>query len=133
MKNAIKYWSRMDELACFKWKCSKRLESYQKNDKFVTSKTKIYFISFIFFIKLMLNFQLIVFYFSSYVSFQKTWMRKKKWCSTEKDEKVTYRQHATKLFSRLLLFSVICTFEENLYNDDMYIFDGIPGVTKCNL
>ena len=39
----------------------------------------------------------------------------------EKDKKVTYSQHATKLFSvlRLLLFPVIYTFEESLYNDDM--------------
>ena len=39
----------------------KMLESYQKNDKFVTSKSKIcLFISFIFFMKLILNFRLIV-------------------------------------------------------------------------
>ena len=43
-----------------------------------------------------------------------------KWNITEKDEKVTNRQHATKWFFpllRLLFFSVIPTFEENLYND----------------
>ena len=43
-----------------------------------------------------------------------------KWNITEKDEKVTNRQHATNWFFpllRLLFFSVIPTFEENLYND----------------
>ena len=35
-----------------------------------------------------------------------------------KDEKGTYRQHATKSFSILrVLFSVIYTFEESLYNE----------------
>ena len=43
-------------------------------------------------------------------------MRLKKLDSTEKDEKVTYKQHATKLFLmlRLLLFLVIFTFEESI-------------------
>ena len=41
----------------------KKLESYQKNYEFVTSKTKIclFYLSFIFFMKLILNFQLIIF------------------------------------------------------------------------
>ena len=54
------------------------------------------------------------FNFSSY-PFRKPSESEKKRCSTEKDEKVIYRQHATKLFSilRLLLFSVIHTFEDD--------------------
>ena len=41
MKNAIKYWSRMNELTFFNWKCSKKTRKLSKNDKFVSSKTKI--------------------------------------------------------------------------------------------
>ena len=80
----------------------KKLEGHQKKYKFVTNKTEICLFCYSFiFMKLRLNFQMINL--------------------NEKDEKVTYRQHATKLFSilRLLLFSVINTFEESLCNDDI--------------
>ena len=59
-------------------------------------------------------------------------MRLQIWYNREKDEKFTYRQHATKLFSilRLLLFSVINTFKEVM----VYVnFDEMPGAAKCNL
>ena len=78
--------------------------------------------------KLRLNFSLIVFICHAILS--ENLLKE-----TEKDEKVTYRQHAITLFSilRLLLFPVINTFEESLHNNDMQIFYGISGVAKCNL
>ena len=65
--------------------------------------------------KLRLNFQLIV--CISHVIFSEYLLNEaKKMYSKEKHEKVTYKQDATKLFSilRLLLFSLIFTFEESL-------------------
>ena len=53
-----------------------------QKDKFEIKQKFVYFVSFIFFMKLRLNFQLIVFCY-------------KKYC-TGKDEKVTCRQHTTK-------------------------------------
>ena len=43
----------------------------------------------------------------------------KNWYSTEKDEKATYRKHATSLFpiQGFLLFSVVNIFAESLYKD----------------
>ena len=64
----------------------KKLESYQKNDKFVTSKTKTcYFISFIFFMKLILNFWLIV--FISQVILSENLLNKKKMMQHRKRKK----------------------------------------------
>ena len=66
--------------------------------------------------KLILNFWLIV--FISQVILSENLPNKKKNDATQKKiKKVTYSQHATKLVSivRLLLFSVIYTFEESLY------------------
>ena len=62
-------------------------------------------------------------------------MRLKTWQSTEKDEKVTYRQYVTKLFNSkaFAFFSDQHTFEESLFNDDMYIFNWLLGAAKCNL
>ena len=60
MKNAIKYWSRMNELTCFNWK----LESCQKIDKFVTSKTKILLV--LSFFETNTKLSVDSFYFSSY-------------------------------------------------------------------
>ena len=75
-----------------------------KNDKFVTGKTKICLFHVLsFFVKLILNFQLIV--FISQVILSENLNNKKKWSNTENDEKVIYRQHATKLFSILRLYS----------------------------
>ena len=78
--------------------------------------------------KLWLNFSLIV--FICHVILSENLLKE-----TEKDEKVTYRQHAITLFSilRLFLFPVINTFEESLHNNDMQIFYGISGVAKGNL
>ena len=76
--------------------------------------------------KLMLNFQLVV--FISQIILSKN-LNEKNDAAQKKIKKVHI---ATKLFSILrLLLSVIYTLEESLYN--MLIFDGIPGVTKCNL
>ena len=84
--------------------------------------------------KLRLNFELIFFIF--HVTLSEHFLNEsKKWHTTEKDEKVTYKQHVTKLSSipRFSLFSEIKKIEENLYNDDMLIFYGIPGAAKCHL
>ena len=53
----------MNELTCFNSKCSKKTRNPSKNDKFVTNETKscLFYYSFINFMKLSLNFHLIVF------------------------------------------------------------------------
>ena len=70
--------------------------------------------------KLILIFWLIVFISQVIVS-ENLPNKKKNDAAQKKIKKITYSQHATKVFSilRLLLFSVIYTFEESLYNDDM--------------
>ena len=107
-----KYWSKMNELTCFNWKYSNKSRKLSKNDKFVTNKAKICFICFNEH-ELKTKLSGDGFYFSCF-PFRNPpeWEQK----STEKDEKVTYRQHTTKLFSVLKLsrFSVINTFEESL-------------------
>ena len=67
--------------------------------------------------KLILNFRLIV--VISQVIVSENLLNKKKNDAAQKSH--IYSQDATKLFSilRLLLFSVIYTFEESLCNDDM--------------
>ena len=62
--------------------------------------------------KLRLNFQLKI--FISHVMLSEILLKEtKKWQIREKYEEVTYKQHATKLFSDLK------HFEESLWNDDM--------------
>ena len=65
--------------------------------------------------KLILNFQLIVILSENLLN------KKKNDAAKKKVKKVTYSQHATKLFSiiRLLVFPVIYTFQESLCNHDM--------------
>ena len=50
---AIKYWSRMNELTCFKWKYSKKLESYQKMINMLQEKQ-----GFVFLLKLYLFYEI---------------------------------------------------------------------------
>ena len=116
------------------WKKTRKLS---KNDKFVTNKTKtcLFCHSFVFFMKLRQNTQIVV--FISHVILSETWVSRKKikWYSTKKRWKSHIEANATKQFSpvlRLLLFSVIPTFEESLCIN-MYIFDRIPCVSKYNL
>ena len=73
-----------------------------------------------FFMKLILDFQLIVFIFQVILP-ENLPNKKKNDAAQKKIKKITYSQHVTKLFSilRLLIFSVIYTFEGSLYNDDM--------------
>ena len=70
--------------------------------------------------ELRLNFQMIVFISNGILSENLLNETRKIIQCTKNDVKVAYRQYATKLFSvlRLLLFSVIDTFEKSLYNDD---------------
>ena len=110
-----------DWTTCFNWKYSKKTRKLSKNDKFVTNKTIFfYFVIYSLPVFYGIKTKLLVdsFYFSSCILSETYWMRAKKWYNTEKDEKVTYKQHTTKWFFpvlRFLLFSVIPTFEENLY------------------
>ena len=67
MKNAINYLSRMNKLTCFNWKYSKKTRKLSKNDKFVTSKTKIcLFYWFYLFYKINTKLSVDSFYFSGY-------------------------------------------------------------------
>ena len=70
--------------------------------------------------KLILDFQLIVFIFQVILP-ENLPNKKKNDAAQKKIKKITYSQHVTKPFSilRLLIFSVIYTFEGSLYNDDM--------------
>ena len=63
----------MNEITCFNQKYSKKTRKLSKNDNFVTNKTKIclFCYSFIFSMKLGLNFHFDGFYFSCY-SFRKS-------------------------------------------------------------
>ena len=57
----------MNELTCFNWKYSKKTRKLSKNDKFVTSKTKIYlFYWFYFFYEINTKLSVDSFYFSGY-------------------------------------------------------------------
>ena len=135
----MKYWSRMNELTCFNWKyLEKKTRKLSKNDKFVTNKTKtcLFCHSFVFFMKLRQNTQIVVF-ISHVILSETSWVSRKKikWYSTKKRWKSHIEANATKQFSpvlRLLLFSVIPTFEESLCIN-MYIFDRIPCVSNYNL
>ena len=90
-----------------------KLENYHKKYKFVTNKRKMFVSSqFCPFYEIKTRLSICGFYL---LAFQKTSsMRLQISYSREKDEKITYRQHATTLFSivRLLPFSVINTFKE---------------------
>ena len=89
------------------WKYSKKLENYQKMINLQQIKQFFYFDTVYLFLR---NYdKTFGWYFlslmSSHIVSEHLLNESKKWYHTEKDEKVTYKQHATKWFKAFAFFS----------------------------